>query len=136
MHNKSINYDFFFRNLKMNILLIVSSHPKHFAHRDAIRSTWGNNFNDLHTIQPKLHGQIIFQIGLDPKSFGIDRLVQEESVQYGDILIQDFIEHYNNLTIKTIMLLKYLNHLAVIPSFIFKVGYLLMFDNYSIFLAK
>ena len=127
--------NFFFRNLKMNILLIISSHPKHFAHRDAIRSTWGNNFNNLHTIQPKLHGQIIFQIGLDPKSFGIDRLVQEESVQYGDILIQDFIEHYNNLTIKTIMLLKYLNHLAVIPSFIFKVGYLIMFDNYSIFLA-
>ena len=71
---------------------------------------------------PRLHGQIIFQIGLDPKSFGIDRLVQEESVQYGDILIQDFIEHYNNLTIKTVMLLKYLNHLAVIPSFVFKVG--------------
>ena len=75
----------------------------------------------MHTIHPRLYGQIIFQVGLDPKSFGIDRLVQDESAQYGDILIQDFIEHYNNLTIKTVMLLKYVSQLTVIPTFIFKV---------------
>ena len=102
-------------------MAIVSSHPKHFAHRKAIRSTWGNDFNNLHMIDSKLHGQIIFQVGLKPRTNEIDKLIKDESNQFGDILIQDFVEHYNNLTIKTVMLLKYLNHLSVIPSFVFKV---------------
>ena len=102
-------------------MAIVCSHPKHFDHRKAIRSTWGNDFNNLHMIDSNLHGQIIFQVGLEPRTHGIDKLIKDESDQFGDILIQDFIEHYNNLTIKTVMLLKYVNHLPVIPSFIFKV---------------
>ena len=108
-------------------MAIVCSHPKHFDHRKAIRSTWGNDFNNLHMIDSNLHGQIIFQVGLEPRTHGIDKLIKDESDQFGDILIQDFIEHYNNLTIKTVMLLKYVNHLPVIPSFILKVCMLFLF---------
>jgi hypothetical protein len=39
----------------------------------------------------------------------------------GDILVQDFIEHYNNLTVKAVMLLKYVQSLEFQPTFIIKV---------------
>ena len=35
--------------------------------------------------------------------------------------VQDFIEHYNNLTIKSVMLLKYVFRLDILPTFIIKV---------------
>jgi hypothetical protein len=54
--------------------------------------------------------------------FQINLKVQEESEKYGDILLENFYESYNNLTIKSLMLLK----LAVVPSlkseYIFKVS--------------
>ena len=111
-----------FRNENITILAIVSSHPKNFAHREAIRLTWGNEFNNMHSNNPEFDGQIIFQVGLEkPNTPGIKELLKEESEQYGDLLVQDFVEHYNNLTIKTVMLLKYVSQLTVIPTFIFKV---------------
>ena len=36
--------------------------------------------------------------------------------------VQDFIEHYNNLTIKSVMLLKYVFRLDILPTFIIKVS--------------
>ena len=111
-----------FRNENITILAIVSSHPKNFAHREAIRLTWGHEVNNIHlNSNPEIHGQIIFQVGFDKtQTYGINKLLKE-SERYGDLLIQDFIEHYNNLTIKTVLLLKFVNQLAAIPSFIFKV---------------
>ena len=76
----------------------------------------------MHSNNPEFDGQIIFQVGLEkPNTPGIKELLKEESEQYGDLLLQDFVEHYNNLTIKTVMLLKYVSQLTVIPTFIFKV---------------
>ena len=54
-----------FRNENITILAIVSSHPKNFAHREAIRLTWGNEFNNMHSNNPEFDGQIIFQVGLE-----------------------------------------------------------------------
>ena len=84
--------------------------------------TWGHEVNNIHlNSNPEIHGQIIFQVGFDKtQTYGINKLLKE-SERYGDLLIQDFIEHYNNLTIKTVLLLKFVNQLAAIPSFIFKV---------------
>ena len=83
--------------------------------------TWGHEVSNIHLNNPEIHGQIIFQVGFDKtQTYEINELLKE-SERYGDLLIQDFIEHYNNLTIKTVLLLKFVNQLAVIPSFIFKV---------------
>ena len=115
-------YNNFFRDQNITILVIICSHPKNFAHREAIRLTWGHEFNNIHLNNSEFHGQIIFQVGFEEiQPHGINELLKEESEKYGDLLIQDFVEHYNNLTIKTVMLLKFVNQLTEIPSFIFKV---------------
>ena len=66
-------------------------------------------------------------MGKDSENDIINNLVENESVLHGDVLIHDFHEHYNNLTIKTVMLLKYVWHMDHFPTFIFKVKTMVYF---------
>ena len=75
----------------------------------------------MHRKSSGLRGQVIFQVGLHSQDERLNSLVRNESLQFGDVLIQDFVEHYNNLTIKTVMLLKFVKHLDFQPDFVFKV---------------
>ena len=46
-----MNLLYFFRNHnETTFLAIVNSRPKNFDARQAIRSTWGNDFNKIHQI--------------------------------------------------------------------------------------
>ena len=103
------------------LLAIISTSPENFERRQAIRLTWGNDLNLVHRKSSGLRGQVIFQVGLHSQDKRLNSLVRNESLQFGDVLIQDFVEHYNNLTIKTVMLLKFVKHLDFQPDFVFKV---------------
>ena len=70
-------------------------------------------------------------MGKDSENDILNNLVENESVLHGDVLIHDFHEHYNNLTIKTVMLLKYVWHMDHFPTFVFKVK-----KNYVYFVLK
>ena len=49
-------------------------------------------------------------------------IVQEESNLYEDILLQDFMESYNNLTIKSLLMVKFVQQGLVHSDFVFKAG--------------
>ena len=65
---------------------------------------------------------MIFQVGLHPSKDFINRKVIQETNDYGDVLLQDFYEHYTNLSVKSVMILKYFREtLKIKPDFLFKV---------------
>ena len=69
--------------------------------REAIRSLWG----DFESQKPANCCSLIFVVGKKvAHSFAP---VEKEALDYGDILGLGAVEHYNNLTLKTVALLKY-----------------------------
>lgn len=83
---------------KLDLFIVVKSAMSHFGHRTAIRQTFG---------QENLPGRIVktlFFLGIDrnPKS-ELQKKIDQEMTQYKDIIQMDFIDHYYNNTIKTMM---------------------------------
>jgi len=88
------------------LLVYVHSAPRHFKRRMMIRETWANaaNFPDI-TIK------VIFLCGIISTA---DRLSIQDALSleadiYGDILQEDFVDTYRNLTFKAIMGLKWIS---------------------------
>ena len=78
-----------------------------------------------------LRFQLIFQVGLHPSKNSINRKVIQETNDYGDVLLQDFYEHYTNLSVKSVMILKYFReNLKIKPDFLFKVKIKELFITY------
>lgn len=108
--------------------IFVVSDVKNFHRRKIIRETWGNEkkvgyhtFMKIHsqtnhkylnmseTWKGKpIHFKIVFILGKDtsmePK---YQEQVVKEAELYNDILQEDFVEHYSNLTLKSLYILKW-----------------------------
>ncbi|XP_063442978.1 beta-1,3-galactosyltransferase 1-like [Mytilus trossulus] len=74
------------------LLFVVKSDVNQIAHREAIRKTWGNTSN------PGI--KLVFILGYSPL---MKPFIQMESNMYKDIIQQDFVDAYQNNTLKTIM---------------------------------
>ncbi|XP_071608879.1 UDP-GalNAc:beta-1,3-N-acetylgalactosaminyltransferase 1 [Heliangelus exortis] len=82
------------------LVILVSSHPRDVRSRQAIRITWGSqNFWWGHRVLT------LFLLGEDTarENNPAALSVEDESILYGDIIRQDFLDTYDNLTLKTIM---------------------------------
>uniref|UniRef100_A0A8C4Z4U9 Hexosyltransferase n=2 Tax=Gadus morhua TaxID=8049 RepID=A0A8C4Z4U9_GADMO len=103
----SINQPERCNQLRPFVVLIVPVGPENTAHRINIRNTWGNQ-NLL--LQDKVVS-LFFLLG-HPSSAGnaakIQQQVMEESKEYGDLLQSDFLDCYKNLTIKTMVMMEWL----------------------------
>ncbi|KAJ1173227.1 hypothetical protein NDU88_005066 [Pleurodeles waltl] len=83
------------------LLLLIPSIPQEATTRDVIRKTWGNE-----TLMPGVDIMRMFLLGAPqpPAVFAATQaLLRNESTKFGDILQQDFMDTYNNLTLKTMM---------------------------------
>ncbi|XP_063952809.1 beta-1,3-galactosyltransferase 1-like [Lytechinus pictus] len=82
-------------------LVLVMSIHKNFDQRNAIRRTWGS--------PTEINGKQIVTLFLLAKSTNSKHqsLVEQESKRYKDILMEDFMDTYKNLTIKTMMGMKW-----------------------------
>ena len=102
-----INPEDFCDSQDLYFITYVHTAAKYVERRNHIRRTWGNS--DLHGRKFK----VLFVLGAngDPE---MQKAVVEESDKYGDILQEDFIDTYRNLTYKGIAALKwiekYCNH--------------------------
>ena len=96
------------------LLSYIHSAPAHHKKRTAIRDTWGNakNFDDLRV-------RVVFLMGR-PKDTATQEALQLESDTYGDIVQEDFIDSYRNLTYKAIMGLKWISNNCKHAQFILK----------------
>jgi len=101
-------------NQEVFLLSYIHSAPEHHKRRTAIRETWGNPKNF-----PDLNFKLVFLMGKS-KDPVMQAALQLESDIYSDIVQEDFIDSYRNLTYKAIMGLKWISHYCPHATFILK----------------
>ncbi|KAM9789724.1 lactosylceramide 1,3-N-acetyl-beta-D-glucosaminyltransferase B [Neosynchiropus ocellatus] len=93
------------------LLLFVKSSPGNAARRGAIRSTWGNETFIRNALGATV--KVLFALGApqwndEPKwsrrsgAFVQRQLIQEDG-EFGDLIQQDFLDSFHNLTLKLIL---------------------------------
>ena len=82
------------------LVLLIATEARQVEARDSIRQTWGNE-----SLAPGLGLVRLFLLGTNKGELGRlqQRTLESESQRHHDILQQDFLDTYNNLTIKTLM---------------------------------
>ncbi|XP_035231737.1 beta-1,3-galactosyltransferase 1-like [Stegodyphus dumicola] len=95
------------------LVVVVCSAVPNFEARRAIRNTWVQDARKLHSVQ------VFFLLGKS-RNQTVNVAVANESSKYGDIIQQDFIDTYNNLTLKSVMLLKWTNQNCTNAKYVMK----------------
>ena len=98
----------------MFLVIFVPSAPQSFQKRNLTRTTWGS----VKSIGGK-RVETIYVLGRTNSS-EVQQDINAESRKFGDILQVDFIDSYNNLTLKTIMALKWTTQFCPQVQFIMK----------------
>jgi hypothetical protein len=98
------------RNLK--VLVAITSAPSHKDARMAIRQTWGH-------YGQRSDVKIAFLLGLtnDPE---LAKDMTDENKLYGDLISGHFLDSYDNLTLKTVSLLEWVDNYCNNVKFILK----------------
>ncbi|XP_041647992.1 lactosylceramide 1,3-N-acetyl-beta-D-glucosaminyltransferase A [Cheilinus undulatus] len=86
------------------LLLFVKSSPENFERRQAIRDTWGNESFVWSEMRERV--RVVFALGVHPDADQRSRVqsaMKQEDETYGDLIQQDFLDTFHNLTTKLIM---------------------------------
>lgn len=86
------------------LLLFVKSSSENFERRQAIRSTWGNETYVESTLGVTI--RVLFALGLHPEPANRSKLKMQlfsEDQRYHDLIQQDFIDTFHNLTLKLLL---------------------------------
>ncbi|XP_002738821.1 beta-1,3-galactosyltransferase 1-like [Saccoglossus kowalevskii] len=97
----TLNHPHMCKDRKVFLLVLVTSKPESKTVRSAIRNTWAN---EVATRNRDI--VILFLLGTPTNDSIQDNLIEENKLQ-GDILQENFVDDYLNLTLKTIMGLKW-----------------------------
>jgi hypothetical protein len=85
------------------VLIVVTSAKGNFQQRQTIRNSWGSVKSS-----PGTPLVIRFFIGRDPGGLAqLNSAVSREAREYGDIIQQDFVDSYRNLTLKSLGVLRW-----------------------------
>lgn len=87
------------------LIIVVHSHPSYRDRRDAIRRTWGR-YGNGHQATPH-STRLVFALGIDAKVSA--DAVRAESGVYDDIIQGNFIDVYKNMTLKSLLGLKWVS---------------------------
>lgn len=92
------------------LLLFVKSSPENRHRRDAIRQTWGNE----KYVRSKLNANIktLFALGQPAdhlRQAQLQRELQLEDQKYNDLIQQDFLDTFHNLTLKLLLQFSWVN---------------------------
>ncbi|XP_074042533.1 beta-1,3-galactosyltransferase 1 [Leptinotarsa decemlineata] len=98
------------KNLKL--LIAVTSAPSHDSARVAVRETWGN-------FALRKDIAIAFLLGATSDQTLNGKIEQEQEI-FGDIIRGNFIDTYDNLTLKTISMLEWVNNFCSKAQFVLK----------------
>lgn len=96
----------------LRLLIVITSAPTHKDSRLAIRQTWGH-----YGIRRDI--SIAFLLGATSNTVQ-DEELSAENYMYGDIIRGRFIDSYNNLTLKTISMLEWVDRYCPHVSFVLK----------------
>lgn len=95
------------------VTVIVCSAVPNFEARLAIRSTWAQDATSLRGVR------VFFLLGRSSNQ-SLNAAVGDESIQYSDIIQEDFLDSYNNLTLKSVMLLKWVGQNCANAQYVMK----------------
>lgn len=96
----------------IKLLIIITSAYSHQEARLAIRQTWGH-------YGTRRDVGIVFILGRK-KNKTLENALKEENFIYGDLIIGHFIDSYNNLTLKTISALEWVDQNCPKAKFVLK----------------
>ncbi|KAL0190527.1 hypothetical protein M9458_013225 [Cirrhinus mrigala] len=96
------------------LVLLISTNHKEFDARQAIRETWGdeNTFTDVRILT-------LFLLGYSPEPV-LNQMVEQESQIFHDILVEDFVDSYHNLTLKTLMGMRWVSSFCPNAQYVMK----------------
>ncbi|XP_015262722.1 PREDICTED: UDP-GalNAc:beta-1,3-N-acetylgalactosaminyltransferase 1 [Gekko japonicus] len=98
------------------LVILVASRPADVKVRQAIRITWGS--------QKSWWGNQVWTLFLlgqgGEREDGLALSIKDESILYGDIIRQDFLDTYDNLTLKTIMAFRWVAEFCPNTKYIMK----------------
>lgn len=99
------------------LVMLVIVQGDDYVTRDAIRRTWGNvsNVSGVSIVR-------LFVTAISPRfNSSVALAFQEESSTYQDIIQQDFLDTYNNLTLKTLMGMEWVTKFCPTASYVLKI---------------
>lgn len=86
------------------LLLFVKSSPENFEQRQAIRDTWGNGSFVWSELGVSM--RMVFVLGVHPdagRRSSVQKALLQEDQVYGDLIQQNFLDTFHNLTAKLIL---------------------------------
>lgn len=96
----------------LRLLILITSAPTHYDARLAIRQTWGS-------YATRRDISIGFILG-STQSTALDDKLAAENFMYGDLIRGHFLDSYNNLTLKTISSLEWVDRYCPKATFVLK----------------
>ncbi|CAN8014934.1 unnamed protein product [Ixodes persulcatus] len=84
----------------IELLVLVATAPRNVQLRDAVRETWGRD------LKSSPQNKVAFVLGRTTKP-ALERSIRKELLLHSDIIQADFIDTYNNLTIKSVAMLRW-----------------------------
>ncbi len=84
----------------------MHSSPDHFSHRRSLRETFCSPCSGGEEFREILSCECVFVLGLSNDE-EVRPKVEEEAEEFGDVLVEDFLDSYNNLTLKSLFMLKH-----------------------------
>ncbi|CAG5128680.1 unnamed protein product [Candidula unifasciata] len=108
-------------NEDVTLVMCVPIAYNNYEGRSVIRKTWGSYAYNMSN-----KARLVFFIGnLPPESDKsaafTQRNISAESLQYGDILQEDYVDSYRNFSIKSVSILKWVNLFCSTTKFVLKV---------------
>lgn len=97
------------------VIAYVHTAPDHYKRRVVIRQTWGDAsyYSDV-----KL--RVVFVMGRTADDGGVQQALEFEAAQYGDIVQEDFLDTYRNLTYKGVAALKWISERCAHARYVLK----------------
>lgn len=98
---------------KIRLLVAVLSHPGSHERRQVIRKTWGRGIKEYPGVK------MVFMLGASSQE--MDKDVLNEAIKYDDLVQEDFLDTFVNLTLKTTFLFKWItSNECLTAKFLFK----------------
>ncbi|CAG5128679.1 unnamed protein product [Candidula unifasciata] len=103
------------------LVMCVPIAYNNYEGRSVIRKTWGSYAYNMSN-----KARLVFFIGNIPPESGksaafTQRNISAESLQYGDILQEDYVDSYRNLSLKSVSILKWVHLFCSFTKFVLKV---------------
>lgn len=99
---------------KIELLAGVPTRADSFDARQAIRESWG-----LYGTDPANNAVVLFFLG-SKEDQAVQEKIDAEALKYGDIVQENFVDSYRNLSLKTVALVKWVSTYCSDSTFVLK----------------